>query len=72
MSSHHMACHKIQPIKQWAGVYGDLCDFLLPLAANNLLNKIEQEPYIDSSNNLAYHPKISKRKINNFVNWLEA
>ncbi len=49
----------------------DLCDFLPPLASSNRLNKTELEPYIYNSDNLAYRPKRSKRKNNNFENWLE-
>ncbi len=53
------------------GVYIDLCEFLPPLVASNLLNKTELEQYIDSGDNLAYRPKRSERMINNFKNWLE-
>ena len=55
-----------------SGVYVDLSEFLPPLAASNLINKTELEPYLDGRDNLSYRPKRTKRRINNFDNWLEA
>ncbi len=36
------------------------------------MNKSELEPYLDSSENLSFRPKKSKRKIHNFDNWVGA
>ncbi len=54
------------------GQYVDLSESLHPLASSNIMNKIELEPYLDSSENLSYIPKKSKRKIHNISNWVEA
>jgi hypothetical protein len=55
-----------------SGVYVDLSEFLPPLAAGNFINRTELEPFLDGRDNLSYRPKRTKRRINNFDNWLEA
>ncbi len=54
------------------GQYVDLSEFLPSFASSNIMNKTELEPYLDGSENLSYRTKKSKRKINNFDDWVEA